>query len=258
MKNTSIMFLMIFLLSGCSSGSKDVSVSDALLKVGLEEAVGRCAYTLDGKSQTVSNDTHLQAALDFISSDEGKQIDEYYNILWASLIPSEREDELASVCNNLIETNSDFSNLYKPYLEKSKQAKAESEAEAIKFAPLLQKLDDKFYKAGMGGVRDYLAASASTYNLIRKGAAYSFSGVSRGEVEDVDCEPTTRSFWRGGIPDNWWSCWIDFVGSDGEYYSIEFNGNSWSGKPDGGLQAGSTLKGFDVPEDLLNWLRKQL
>jgi hypothetical protein len=252
-----VLILCLVSFSGCSSGPKSISIEEALEKIGLEDAVFRCATTLDGNPTTLSDSTNLQVSLDFISSEDGKSIENYDEILWSSQIDSERDQELAQVCKNLIENDVEFSNLYKQeYLEKLNKAKAESQADAAKFQPLLDKLDDKFYKAGMGGVRDFLAASATTYNLIKQGAAYSLTGVSRGEIEEVDCVPTERSFWSGGVPGNWWSCWIDFLGSNGEYFSVEFNGNSWSGKPDGGSTAGRELKGFEIPQDLLEWIRK--
>lgn len=186
-----VIILSLISLSGCSSGPKSISIEETLKKIGLESAVFRCAQAIEGNTTYFNDSVNLQSSLDSISSDEGKNVDDYYKILWDSQIDSERDKELVQICKNLIETDVDFSNLYnREYLEKVNQAKAESQSDAAKFQPLLDKLDDKFYKAGMGGVRDFLAASATTYNLIKQGAAYSLTGVSRGEVEAVDCVPT--------------------------------------------------------------------
>ena len=78
-----VLILCLVSFSGCSSGPKSISIEEALEKIGLEDAVFRCATTLDGNPTTLSDSTNLQVSLDFISSEDGKSIENYDEILWS-------------------------------------------------------------------------------------------------------------------------------------------------------------------------------
>lgn len=211
-----------------------------------------CAGTQAGQGDSGS----LNYAIDRLSQDLGIEDEsQFYNVAWVSGSYNSQTQEMTVACNDLIQNNESFRDqLNAKWSDEINQAKGLSESENQKFQPQQEKWDETLNKAGGGGLLDYLTASSATYNLIKQGAAYSLTGTSRGEVQSVDCAPTNRSRWSRGVPSGWWSCLIDFVGSDFEIYSIEFNTDSWSGFPDGGRQAGTDLKNIDIPQELKDWL----
>jgi hypothetical protein len=211
-----------------------------------------CAGTQVGQAESID----LSLALQKISQELGIQDEsEFFSVAWNTGSYNSQTQELSEPCTELIQNDENFRKQFnEKWSSAINEAKGLSESENQKFQPQLEGWDDRLYKLGGGGLLDYLSASSATYNLIRQGAAYSLTGASRGDVQSVDCTPTNRSRWSRGIPSGWWTCSIDFVGSDFEFYSIEFNANSWSGFPDGGRQAGSDLKDIEIPQDLKDWL----
>jgi hypothetical protein len=266
--------LFFFLVS---NKKLSLSVEEGLKKIKITEAMEICAGTRGADTRIVapSESLDLEIALQDLSEDEGLPIEtdgqnkrKYYHIIgWndGSRNRPEKDQELKDGCTNLINNDEDFSKEFNRVWSKelargnslAAEERAKEEADRVRFAPQLEKWDNKLSELGSGGLRNYLQASAATEYLIRQGAAYSLTGVSRGAVQAVSCDATDRSFWSRGVPTGWWSCLIDFEGSDYELFSVEFTENSWRGVPDRGRQAGTDLNNIDIPQNLIEWLGRQ-
>jgi hypothetical protein len=249
-----------------------LSVEEGLKKIEIAKAMEICASP---PYRITSVSGELESALIDLSKDEGMSlyIDEsfkkhYYHIIgWSdgSKNIEEEDRELKDGCTYLINNDEKFSKefnrVWGKKLEQSNALAAaeteKEEADRVRFAPQLEKWDNKLSDLGGSGVVNYLTALSKAENFIQQGAAYSLTGVARGAVQSVSCDPTNRSMWRGGVPTGWWSCLIDFEGSDYDVFSIEFTENSWRGVPDRGRQAGTDLKNIEIPQDLIEWLGKQ-
>jgi hypothetical protein len=281
-RETYVLLVLIIVIASVlifSMNKKQLSltVPEALKKIETSEAMEICAGTrgADPRKVAPSSDLDLEIQLVELSKREGMEPyvansfnKIYYHVVgWGdgSKNRPEQTQELTDGCTYLINNDEEFSKefnrVWGKKLEEGKrlaedQASADLEARA-KFAPILDKWDKKLGNLGGGGLLNYLRASSAAENLIKSGgAAYSLTGVSRGEIQSVDCDATTRSRWSSGVPLGWWACLIDLEGSDYEYFSIEFTQNSWRGTPDGSRQAGRTLD-LDIPQDLIEWFAKQ-
>jgi hypothetical protein len=245
------------------------TVIEGLQKIEIKEAMEICAGTRGADSRIVapSDALDLEIALQNLSEADGLPIEadgpyniKYYHIIgWndGSRNGPTMDRELQVACSYLLNNDKNFSKEFNLAWSKKLNLGLEAtEADRLKYEPQLGAWDQKLTNLGAGGLRDFLMANSATYNLIRQGAAYSLTGAPRGEVQSVDCSPTNRSRWSNGVPTGWWSCLIDFEGSDYELYSIEFTENSWRGIPDRGRQAGTDLKNIDIPQDLIDWLKK--
>jgi hypothetical protein len=139
-------------------------------------------------------------------------------------------------------------------LEKDRLLSEALQRELEKIRPALIYWNEKASNSGSGDLGEYLGAISSAETNIKAGAQFSLSGTSR-EVQSSTCWATDRSRWTGGSPSGWWLCGINFVGSDFEIFSIEFSNGSWSGKPDGGSQAGRELN-WKIPDSVLDWVNR--
>jgi hypothetical protein len=265
-----ILIVGSLLFFGGSFKNLSLSVEEGLKKIEIAKAMEICRP--DGIGGIWGG---LESALIDLSEDEGMSIyiDEsfkrhYYHIIgWGDGSKSYDEERRAEQdgCTYLINNDEKFSKEFdRVWGKKLEQSNAfvaaereKEEADRVRFAPQLEKWDNKLSDLGSGGLRNYLQASAATENLIRQGAAYSLTGASRGAVQSVSCDATDRSFWSRGVPTGWWSCLIDFEGSDYALFSVEFTENSWRGVPDRGRQAGTDIKNIEIPQDLIEWLGKQ-
>jgi hypothetical protein len=129
--------------------------------------------------------------------------------------------------------------------ENLQSQKQKSERDS-KFLPILSSLNKKAETNGLGNYKEYLQAQSTTGKLIVAGASYSLTGASR-DVQSASCSATVDSTWMFGEPGGYWSCYIDFIGGS-EFYSIEFVGDKWSGRPGTGasLVEFKTTSAFDT------------
>ena len=174
----------------------------------------------------------------------------------------EKSEEIWSACELLKNDDDKLKLQVENVISKKKSQSLEKDrllSEALmreleKIKPVLNYWNDKASNSGSGDLGNYLSAISSAEANIKAGAQFSLSGTSR-EVQSSTCWATDRSRWTGGDPSGWWLCGINFVGSDFEIFSIEFSNGSWSGKPDGGSQAGRELN-WKIPDSILEWVDK--
>lgn len=273
-----VMIVLVLVLVLILNPNKQLAltVPEALKKIKTSEAMKICAGTrgADPRKVAPSDDGRLTIQLIDLSEKEGMEpyVDNSFNKIYYHVVgwdngsknSPEQNKELTDGCTYLINNDEEFAKEFnrvwgKRLEQGNKMAAAEKEkeeAEKVKFEPQLEKWNDKFSNLGGGGVVNYLTALAKAENFIQQGAAYSLTGVARGAVQSVSCDPTNRSRWSSGVPTGWWSCLIDFEGSDYDVFSIEFTQNSWRGVPDRGRQAGTDLRNIEIPQDLRDWLSK--
>ena len=139
-------------------------------------------------------------------------------------------------------------------VSKSAAADAEKAAAWQRVRSRMAEWDSKLSTLGSGGVAEYLSAGKHADQMIQSGAKYGLTGVER-EVDWASCSATERSLWISGRPRGWWNCYVNFLGADGETYSVEFSMDNWSGTPDGGDAAGRTLT-LDIPQDVVDWVQQ--
>lgn len=197
------------------------------------------------KIQYLSENNHLE---EFDENWETVPQGQVKEILSACEVLKKDDDKLKLQVANAISKKWDQINSKEKLL--SEALKREFE----KIKPTLKYWNEKASKSGSGDLGDYLTAISSAEREIKAGAQYSLTGSSR-EVESSTCWATDRSRWSGGNPSGWWVCGIDFVGSDLEFFSVEFSNGSWSGKPDQGSQAGRELN-WKIPDSVIDWVNE--
>jgi hypothetical protein len=171
------------------------------------------------------------------------------------------DNKLAEICKEKITQIPELEAILKKVNEVNTQEQTKIRRDLVKESELrikwrlsLEKLNSKAQKIGYGNYGDYRRAQVKAAELIKAGAAYSLTGISR-EVQYVGCDGTSNSIWTFGDPKGYWSCFIRFLG-EADTYSIEFSGNSWAGKPDGGDSAGKVIN-WGISKEFENWLNTQ-
>lgn len=258
----SALIFVASLIVGCSK-SDTVSVEEAIKNLPLQSQELVCAFDKNNISFGDELINLLKSSSKEWRTENGiRKIDYFDGSKPGDFPTSEKTKAIYAACEEIVLENSELEKRVQARIKENLELIAREEAaekqrleeQFRKIEPLLTFWNDKASSEGQGDIADYFIAASQAERQIESGAQYSLTGASR-EVESATCWATVRSLWWDGEPGGWWSCGIDFLGGDLEFYSIEFSGSSWSGKPDGGSGAGRDLN-WKIPDELEIWLRQ--
>lgn len=261
-RTTSACAILALMLIGCSK-SDTASVKTAIANLPLLAQEIVCGYDKNNISYGDELINLLKSSSKSWRSQNGiRKIDYFDGAKPGDFPTSEKTEKIYEACDELALENPELKKRVQVRIKKNKDLIAAKEAaekraleeEFKKIEPLLTFWNNKASNEGGGDIADYFFATSQAEKQLESGAQYSLTGTSR-DVERALCWATDRSYWSRGEPSGWWSCGIDFLGGDMDFFSIEFSGSSWSGKPDGGVRAGRDLD-WKIPDEVESWLRK--
>lgn len=237
-----------------SNLTPDMTVERALSELPMEGRISACKAPL----VTFQDEIAIRSNFDYEWERFNEINVDIQDVLFENTSDDLRAAEITRACQGLFLSDGEFASQIKNQraeieLEKAKQERAEREAKE-KIQPLLDQWDALAWGQGGGSIIDYYRAASQAEYLIKSGASYSLTGVNVN-LQSVYCWPTTISRWSNGNPNGWWTCFLRPLGGSGEFYSIEFSGTDWSGKP--GDRVGESLN-WEIPDELEEWIKTQI